>query len=306
MNISNNLPNIYYIRGNFFVYTKDDALKLRKRRILGQLVGSSPVSPHQIAASGFPYLINHYYVSVIAFKRIANFLKLVDKEKTDVKDNELRFSEKLDGLAEISERDFLNKRHCELEKRGIEPTEKRIGHFDRSKFKIIVPSAPCKDLSSYDIEMNSYDVIKILNLDECKSFAFKDLYDKGFYISSGIKFGSDFLIYSGDPIRYHAEYAVRVFLSRDESIDTSKIHYNELNCLNRLCHTANKTVLLGAVYRDINNYLRIKYWTIKSRKILEPDCDSLSFDSINPVEYVKSMKKVRDWIDSSFNKVARS
>lgn len=35
---------------------------------------------------------------------------------------------------------------------------------------------------------------------------FKNLWEKGYYLTAGGKFGGDFLVYPGDPLRYHALY----------------------------------------------------------------------------------------------------
>jgi tRNA-splicing endonuclease subunit Sen34 len=45
---------------------------------------------------------------------------------------------------------------------------------------------------------------------EAKYRVFKDLWNKGLYITSGDSFGSDFLSYPGDPFHYHASQIVHV------------------------------------------------------------------------------------------------
>jgi tRNA splicing endonuclease len=39
---------------------------------------------------------------------------------------------------------------------------------------------------------------------------FKDLHSRGFRITGGSKFGSDYLLYPGDPTLYHAQFCVRI------------------------------------------------------------------------------------------------
>lgn len=46
-------------------------------------------------------------------------------------------------------------------------------------------------------------------LGKIKSRVFSDLWHQGHYLTSGIKFGGDFLVYSGDPHLYHAHAIVR-------------------------------------------------------------------------------------------------
>ncbi|KAJ3038327.1 tRNA-splicing endonuclease subunit, partial [Rhizophlyctis rosea] len=39
---------------------------------------------------------------------------------------------------------------------------------------------------------------------------FRGLWEKGYYISSGSKFGGDYLLYPGDPLRYHSHFVASV------------------------------------------------------------------------------------------------
>nr|CAG4651415.1 EOG090X0G6M [Simocephalus serrulatus] len=40
----------------------------------------------------------------------------------------------------------------------------------------------------------------------CRSRVFTDLWGKGYYITAGEKFGGDFLVYPGDPVKFHSHY----------------------------------------------------------------------------------------------------
>ena len=51
-------------------------------------------------------------------------------------------------------------------------------------------------------------------LSRCRMFTFKDLWNNNYYISEGSKFGGDFLVYCGDPVKYHAKYIVICLESR--------------------------------------------------------------------------------------------
>ncbi|XP_049784503.1 tRNA-splicing endonuclease subunit Sen34 isoform X2 [Schistocerca cancellata] len=45
-------------------------------------------------------------------------------------------------------------------------------------------------------------------LDKIRYKVFKDLWDKGYYMTSGKKFGGDFLVYRGDPLKFHAHFLI--------------------------------------------------------------------------------------------------
>ena len=53
-------------------------------------------------------------------------------------------------------------------------------------------------------------------LARCRLFTFKDLWNNNYYVSEGSKFGGDFLVYCGDPVKYHAKYIVVCVSGRAE------------------------------------------------------------------------------------------
>ncbi|XP_059187607.1 tRNA-splicing endonuclease subunit Sen34 [Centropristis striata] len=67
---------------------------------------------------------------------------------------------------------------------------------------------------------------------------FRDLRGQGFYLTSAGKFGGDFLVYPGDPLRFHAHF-IAVCLSEDESVCLL-----DVLAVARLGSNVKKTVLL--------------------------------------------------------------
>ena len=53
------------------------------------------------------------------------------------------------------------------------------------------------------------------DLSKCRLFTFKDLWNNNYYLTEGSKFGGDFLVYCGDPVKYHAKYVVICVESED-------------------------------------------------------------------------------------------
>ncbi|XP_011867038.1 PREDICTED: tRNA-splicing endonuclease subunit Sen34 [Vollenhovia emeryi] len=51
---------------------------------------------------------------------------------------------------------------------------------------------------------------------------YKDLWERQYYITSGEKFGGDFLVYPGDPIMFHSQYVVQC-RRKDEEIPITEI-----------------------------------------------------------------------------------
>jgi len=78
--------------------------------------------------------------------------------------------------------------------------------------------------------------------DKHKFLVFEDLWEKGFYLTNGSKFGGDFLAYSGDPLQYHAHYVIIVKFSTDELTPLDVISYSRLGV------TVKKTPVLASVF----------------------------------------------------------
>ena len=89
---------------------------------------------------------------------------------------------------------------------------------------------------------------------------FKDLHDKSFYMTSGAKFGSDFLAYPGDPILFHAHYTVRI-VSWD-----AVIHPLVIAATTRMSNAARKNFVVAAVRAtDANGEnFEIRYFTCEA------------------------------------------
>ncbi|KAF7295063.1 tRNA-splicing endonuclease subunit Sen34 [Mycena indigotica] len=49
--------------------------------------------------------------------------------------------------------------------------------------------------------------------ERAKCGVFRGLWEQGMYIGIGIKFGGDYLVYPGDPLRYHAHFSASVLMS---------------------------------------------------------------------------------------------
>ncbi|KAJ1309685.1 hypothetical protein OPQ81_006449 [Rhizoctonia solani] len=73
---------------------------------------------------------------------------------------------------------------------------------------------------------------------------FRDLWEKGNYLGPGIKFGGNYLVYPGDPLRFHSHFVASVHPSR-----TSTIRPMDIVAFGRL-GTATKKVHLLCGYDD--------------------------------------------------------
>ncbi|KAM0748138.1 hypothetical protein T439DRAFT_328126 [Meredithblackwellia eburnea MCA 4105] len=90
----------------------------------------------------------------------------------------------------------------------------------------IITQPSSSDLPWYDAEADnvSYDTLQAAKtagiwdypetpLQESRCQVFEDLWRKGYYMGGGLRFGGDFLIYPGDPLRYHSHFTLTTLTS---------------------------------------------------------------------------------------------
>lgn len=268
-------PEIYYTSGAFLVFDPEHALELRNKRIVGQMTGLSSA----------PYFLSQYASSVALMNDFAKLMKLSINTNVDIDENKTQFAKRF-ATALIREREeFMKVRETELRRRNIPVTAETLKDIDERKMRLSIPELPDSKLTSFDrIEVPREEMLSLLNLSDPKTIIYHDLFKRGFYISSGMKFGCDFLVYPGDPVRYHAQYAARFMVAHlDGSVNLSEIGYNEINGFQRLANTANKIPLFVTIQDKL-----IRYWTLKGRQFLGPHSDHNAFESINPYPGVVS------------------
>ncbi|XP_008589628.1 PREDICTED: tRNA-splicing endonuclease subunit Sen34 isoform X1 [Galeopterus variegatus] len=79
---------------------------------------------------------------------------------------------------------------------------------------------------------------------ELRYSIYKDLWERGFFLSAAGKFGGDFLVYPGDPLRFHAHYIAQCWAPGDP------IPLQDLVSAGRLGTSVRKTLLLCSPQPD--------------------------------------------------------
>lgn len=270
---SNELPVIFVVNDSFLVFDGKSALGLRRNRIVGRLIGCPLKSPYQVATSGLPLHLSKYEAGIIFTHGFARFLSLSDLPSSSLETRRDTYTTYLSDFFKETQDEFTKTRISELNKRNIPITDKNLKPLEISKMKVIVTNRPDERFSpliTAELPKDALGKLMPNPVSDVRDIVFRDLYKRGFYITSGLKFGSDFLAYFGDPVSYHAHYAVRLVASTsDGSVDLCKEDFHEINALHRLCHTACKVSLLVTVNQDVNDE-HVKYWTLKFREFLTP------------------------------------
>ncbi|XP_014441867.1 tRNA-splicing endonuclease subunit Sen34 [Tupaia chinensis] len=79
---------------------------------------------------------------------------------------------------------------------------------------------------------------------ELRYSVYRDLWERGFFLSAAGKFGGDFLVYPGDPLRFHAHYIAQCWGPEDP------IPLQDLVSAGRLGTSVRKTLLLCSPQAD--------------------------------------------------------
>ena len=59
--------------------------------------------------------------------------------------------------------------------------------------------------------------------ERAKCAVFEHLHAQGYYLSTGLRFGGDFVVYPGDPLRYHSHFTAQVLSTPSERIPAFQI-----------------------------------------------------------------------------------
>ena len=77
--------------------------------------------------------------------------------------------------------------------------------------------------------------------EEARHKVFSDLWERGYFITNGSKFGGDYLVYPGDPLRFHSHFIVKILPLGE------RLSGLDLVSIGRLGSTVKKTTVLASV-----------------------------------------------------------
>lgn len=100
-------------------------------------------------------------------------------------------------------------------------------------YAVVVP-APSSSFEWYNPSGRSYSKLEDARADgvwdypstleeRARCGVFSGLWKQGFFMGGGIKFGGDYLVYPGDPLRYHSHFAASVLVSPISSLRPMEI-----------------------------------------------------------------------------------
>ena len=247
-------------------------------RIVGSFIGTNPETPHQNEDLGLPLLLMAEEAKLLIESGIA---VIVEYEVT-VNEEVKQFYKKLktDFFEEYSQRfkkerketilsmshkiiagkiDKMREQNQNMDDKQL---EEEIIRGEISRIPDITPeTCVTKIYTKCPFDKRVENVIDFSYPKTAKELiryrVFKDLWHKNYYITEGIKFGSDFLVYEMDPIGVHSKFMV---ICREEDKELTDL---QIQTYGRLGKSVRKTVLIAMNrYLQQNDY-QIEYKTIE-------------------------------------------
>lgn len=272
------------------IWKAEDWLKLQKIRIKGSLIGSPANFPMQVSKNGLPmmlmpeevtlileknlgiicsYKINRQFPPEKIRKEYSEFLENNKKEQVEYYKEicKEQVEERIDTIIEGKKRKLLakkKKQNGEEENSELEINREALveSEIERklaaatSSYLIQIPTAS-PFISEEDVEPIEWKYPETQK-EKVKYKVYKDLYEKGYTLTPGVKFGGDFLAYPGEAWKFHAFFII-LCLEYDEDVKISDlIKHARLGVFTR------KNLVLGSVDEDGKVFYNTVSWPAKA------------------------------------------
>ncbi|CAH1638715.1 unnamed protein product [Spodoptera littoralis] len=273
--------SLYVENGSAYVWNSEDWYELRaNHRICGSLIGSLPSFPRQNDFLGLPMALTSEEAALLVNQGICQLfevpnltMKPSEEEKQLIKELEQnvlmeqmdalkkkkieQLSQKIDIIIAGKRQKLLSKgiTDVKLDKQAL--LQEEINKLPKLAPAHVLTHLPTEHYMDTEKKKVAIDVLRpsvIEGKGAIKFKIFKDLWEKKFHITSGSKFGCDFLVYPGDPVKFHATYMVQCVYNQEATMRPA-----ELVAFGRLSVTVNKL----AVFAFYNSHEKVEYQTLQ-------------------------------------------
>jgi len=208
---------ISLVVSQYFVFDRDVIRYLRlEHHICGVLTGTLPQVPQQNVFMGLPLQLMPEEVKILVDTNVADVIDETvahDKGQSKITSNDLR--QALGEREKMAEDDAQNWKIQELER--IKRRQRlRSGNdnnaedltIDNATFdvhriprKYTTPAVSSNvDRKASRLSNHEPPVVK------SRLEMYKFLHDKGYFVTPGLRFGGQFMVYPGDPLRFHSHF----------------------------------------------------------------------------------------------------
>ncbi|KAL4707732.1 hypothetical protein ACJJTC_014913 [Scirpophaga incertulas] len=272
---------LFVHNGVAYVWNSDDWHRLRTEyRICGSMIGCIATYPRQNDFLGLPMALTSEETAFLVERSICELIDLPNLTEKPSKEIQLHVK-KLEERLTQEQTEALHKRKIQeltqkidiiiagkrqkLLSQGVTDAQldretllqEEINKLPKLSPAYLLVHLPTEHFLPTEKRKVNIDVLKptILDTESSKRYAvFKDLWEKGYYITSGLKFGCHYLVYSGDPVKFHATWMVRCV-----SYTNTKFCPSEIVTFGRLSVAVNKL----AVFASVNESGSVNYQTLK-------------------------------------------
>lgn len=272
---------LYVNNGTAYIWNSDDWYTLRTvHRICGALIGSLPSFPRQSDFLGLPMVLLPEEAALLVELGICHLYELPElsskpseNDKKTNKELEHRIMEeqsealrkkKIEQLSQKIDIILAGKKQKLLSKgiTDVQLDKNTLLQEEINKLPTVAPvnllvHIPVEDIVERERKKVGIEVLKPSILEgegKIKFNIFKDLWKQGYHITNGSKFGSQYLLYPGDPVKFHATYMVQCVY--DQTVPYSPAN---LVAFGRLSVAVNKLVVLAFC----NCYGKVDYQTLQ-------------------------------------------
>lgn len=250
---------LYFQKGHIFLYDVKDWIKLRKiHRIIGEIVGNSAHVP------SLPLKLFPEEVVLLVSKNVAEVKQVIhyDYDVSNIQhfENEMlkyqiinyRESRKIQLESVLDKIVAQHRKNNDLRSPNNILEDELQKTQSLSKQNMIWPIFLNKNIKQSDTVLVGIETINSLT-NSLKCATFQDLHERGYFVTSGAKFGGDFLVYFGDPICHHAIFIVKC-VECEETISTM-----EVVAFGRLGTSVKKKAVLASIQEGKVCYLTINW-----------------------------------------------
>ncbi|XP_021374918.1 tRNA-splicing endonuclease subunit Sen34-like [Mizuhopecten yessoensis] len=281
---------LFVCSDNVLVWNAEDVSFLRdEMRVVGNQIGCLPRFPRQNSFLGLPLLLMPEEVSLLLNKGVADLEKGDNPLETPTQQQIEEYHQLCDESYKEQVELFREERKREIEqnlpkiidgkkekrRKEIEEKKKAGEEVDESELdkeitidvdSIPIPSLPRNhalvqlftespwkgeksggDMASWNFPSTEKEKIR------CR--VFQDLWEKGNFLTSGAKFGGDFLVYPGDPGKFHSHY-VAICMEHQKNLTPL-----DLVAMGRLGSNVKKTVVLCSLDQEDHLQYTSLQWT---------------------------------------------
>ncbi|KAK6097248.1 tRNA-splicing endonuclease subunit Sen34 [Batrachochytrium dendrobatidis] len=216
---------------NSLIQLVPDAQILRRKwRIIGGFVGSLVLSPLQNTLHGLPLLLSpeqvHFLISNGVGVLINDELSHLIPTAADIECQRVELSEQMDTYNAMQIRYAAHMTKIHLETMHQKDTTGRIQSALNSSIPPSIPVSTNHQSNSLPwynaVPVDPGLGVHLQSRQNIRNTVFLFLWRAGWFISSGSKFGGDFLLYPRDPSLCHAMYIVKI-VDSDQQITGADI-----------------------------------------------------------------------------------